>query len=52
MIVYTMVEMVKTHGLNIYAYLKYLLEHQPDKDMTDEPMAPWDEKLQSIKNCM
>ena len=54
-VVYTMVEMAKAHGLNIYGYLKFLLEHRPDKDMTDEQMselAPWSEKLQSIKNRM
>ena len=54
-VVYTMVEMAKTHGLNIYEYLKFLLEHRPSKDMTDEQLAelaPWSEKLQSIKNRM
>ena len=35
-VVYTMVEMAKAHGLNIYGYLKFLLEHRPGKDMTDE----------------
>ena len=52
-VVYTMVEMAKAHRLNIYGYLKFLLEHRPDKDMTDEQLAelaPWSEKLQSIKN--
>ena len=47
--------MAKAHGLNIYGYLKFLLEHRPDKDMTDEQLAdlaPWSEKLQSIKNRM
>ena len=50
-----MVEMAKAHGLNIYGYLKFLLEHRPGKDMTDEQLAelaPWNEKLQSIKNRM
>ncbi|MCI5885867.1 MAG: transposase domain-containing protein, partial [Clostridiales bacterium] len=45
--------MAKAHGLNIYGYLKFLLEHRPSKDMTDEQLeelAPWSEKLQSIKN--
>ncbi len=54
-VVYTMVEMAKAHGLNIYEYLKFLLEHRPSKDMTDEQLAelaPWSEKLQSIKNRM
>ena len=54
-VVYTMVEMAKAHSLNIYGYLKFLLEHRPSKDMTDEQLAelaPWSEKLQSIKNRM
>ena len=52
---YIMVEMAKTHGLNIYGYLKFLLKQRPDKDMTDEQLADlalWSEKLQSIKNSM
>ena len=54
-VVYTMVEMAKAHGLNIFGYLKFLLEHRSDKEMTDEQLAelaPWSEKLQSIKNRM
>ena len=54
-VVYTMVEMAKAYDLNIYGYLKLLLEHRPSKDMTDEQLAelaPWSEKLQSIKNRM
>lgn len=54
-VVYTMVEMAKAHDLNIYEYLKYLLEHRPTKEMSDEQLAdlaPWSEKLQSIKNRM
>ncbi|MCI8876306.1 MAG: transposase domain-containing protein [Lachnospiraceae bacterium] len=47
--------MAKAHGLNIYGYLKFLLEHRPREDMTDEQLAeltPWSEKLQFIKNRM
>ena len=54
-VVYTMVEMAKAHGLNIYEYLKFLLDHRPTKEMTDDQLvelAPWSEKLQSIKNRM
>ena len=54
-VVYTMVEMAKAHDLNIYSYLKFLLEHRPTKEMTDDQLAelaPWSEKLQSIKNRM
>ena len=45
-VVYTMVEMAKAHNLNIYGYLKFLLEHRPTKEMTDDPLAelaPWSE---------
>ena len=53
--VYTMVEMAKAHDLNVYGYLKFLLDHRPTKEMTDDQLAelaPWSEKLQSIKNRM
>ncbi len=33
-----MVEMAKAYDLNIYGYLKFLLEHRPSKDMTDEQL--------------
>lgn len=52
-VAYTMVDMAKAHGFNIYGYLKFLLEHRPGKEMTDEQLeelSPWSEKLQSIKN--
>ena len=51
-VVYTMIEMAKAHSLNIYEYLKFLLEQRPSKEMTDEQLAklaPWSELLQSIK---
>lgn len=54
-VVYTMVEMAKAHDLNIYEYLKFILDHRPTKEMTDAQLAelaPWSEKLQSIKNRM
>lgn len=54
-VVYTMVEMAKAHDLNVYGYLKFLLDHRPTKEMTDNQLAelaPWSEKLQSIKNRM
>jgi transposase len=44
--VYTMVEMAKVHNLNIYGCLKFLLEHRPTKEITDEQLAelaPWSE---------
>ena len=47
--------MAKAHNLNIYGYLKFLLEHRPNQNTSDEQLAelaPWNEKLQAIKNRM
>ena len=47
MVVYTMVEMAKVHGLHPYNYLQYLLDSRPGKDTTDaefQDLAPWSEK--------
>lgn len=47
----TIVEMAKAYNLNLYEYLKYLLEHRPSKDMTDEALAalaPWSEPVQEL----
>ncbi len=47
MVVYTMVEMAKAHGLHPYNYLKYLLDSRPGTDTTDaelKELAPWSEK--------
>ena len=47
MVVYTMVERAKAHGLHPYNYLKYLLDSRPGKDTTDaelKELAPWSEK--------
>ena len=45
--VYTMVEMAKANGVNIYHYLIYLLEKRPYDSMSDEEfeqLAPWNEE--------
>ena len=50
-IVYTMVEMAKAHDLNIDEYLKFLLDHRPTKEMTDDQLAelaPWSQKLRCV----
>lgn len=50
--VYIIVKMAKAHKLNIYEYLKYVLERRLDNTWMDEQLlelAPWSEKLQSIK---
>lgn len=49
-IVYTMVEMVKANGVNVYHYLTYLLEKLPDDSMSDnelDQLAPWNEKVKA-----
>lgn len=48
----TTVEMAKAYELNLYEYLKYLLEHRPIKDMSDDELvglAPWSEEVR--KKC-
>ena len=43
--------MAKTYNLNLYDYLKFLFEHRPNKDMSDEEfenLAPWNEHVQEL----
>lgn len=45
----TIVEMARAYELNLYEYLKYLLEYRPTKDMADDELArlaPWSEDVQ------
>ena len=47
-IVYTMVEMAKANGVNVY--LTYLLEKMPSDRMSDEELellAPWNENVKT-----
>ena len=49
-IVYTIVEMAKANGVNVYHYLTYLLEKLPDDRMSDdelELLAPWNETIKA-----
>ena len=49
-VVYTMAEMVKANGVNVYHYLTYLLEKLPDDRMSDddlELLAPWNETVKA-----
>lgn len=51
-IVYTMVEIAKAHGLNIYKYLNHLLEHLPETRMRESELsrlAPWAPEI--ISRC-
>ena len=45
---YTMVEMAKANKVNVYHYLNFLFEQQPNGRMTDEELdqlAPWNEEV-------
>lgn len=45
----TIVEMAKAYNINLYEYLKHLLEYRPDKSMSDDEiaeLAPWSEAVQ------
>lgn len=49
-IVYTMVEMTKTNGVNIYHYLTYLFEKMPNDRMSDEELellVLWNENVKA-----
>jgi transposase len=52
----TLIEMAKAYDLNLYEYLKFLLENRPSKNMTDDELAklaPWNETVQELcKNKM
>lgn len=47
---YTMVEMAKANKVNVYHYLTFLFDHQPNAQMTDEELeqlAPWNEDVKA-----
>lgn len=47
----TIVEMAKAYTLNLYEYLKFLLDQRPSKKMSDEEfekLAPWNEDVQEL----
>ena len=51
-IVYSLVEMAKANGLNIYKYLNHVLKHQPSASMNDhqlDELSPWSESV--IEYC-
>ncbi len=52
----TMIEMAKAYDLNLYEYLKFLLENRPSMRMSDDELAkiaPWDKRVQELcKNKM
>lgn len=51
-IVYSMVEMARTHDLNIYKYLNYLLGRLPNTKMNDSALAKLAPRDQDVMaNC-
>ena len=49
-LVYSMVEIAKANGVNVYHYLTYLLEKMPSNRMNDEELellAPWNENVKT-----
>ncbi len=47
-IVYSLVEMAKDNKINVFQYLKYLLEQRPSASMTEDQLAkllPWNEDV-------
>lgn len=47
----TIVEMAKSYNLNLYEYLNFVLQHRPNKKMSEEELsklAPWNEEVQNI----
>ena len=49
-LVYSMVEIAKANGVNVYHYLTYLLEKMPSDRMSDEELellAPWNENIKT-----
>lgn len=47
----TIVEMAKAYGLNLYEYLKFLLESRLSHEMTDDQLvnlAPWSESVLAL----
>jgi len=46
-----MVENAKANGVNVYQYLKLLLEKQPNNRMSDEELerfAPWNPEVKAL----
>ena len=50
-VIYTMVENAKANGVNVYQYLKLLLEKQPNNRMSDEELehfTPWNPEVKAL----
>jgi hypothetical protein len=47
----TIIEMAKAYDLNLYEYVKFLLENRPSEGMSDEEiakLAPWNETVHNF----
>lgn len=47
----SIIAMDKGYDLNIYEYLKFLLEHRPTTEMSEEELdqlAPWNKSVQEL----
>ena len=50
-VIYTMVENAEANGVNVYQYLKLLLEKQPNNGMSDEELecfTPWNPEVKAL----
>ena len=50
-VIYTMVENAKANGVNVYQYLKLILEKQPNNRMSDEELecfTPWNPEVKAL----
>lgn len=48
----SIIAMATAYDLNIYEYLNFLLEHRPNREMSDEELdilAPWSESVQAFR---
>ena len=47
-VTYSLVETAKAHDLNVFQYIKYILEQRPSKEMNEEQLQsllPWNERI-------
>lgn len=47
-VTYSLVETAKAHDLNVFQYIKYILEQRPSKEMKEEQLQsllPWNERI-------
>ncbi len=52
MMVYSLLEIARTNGLNPQKYLEYLLEARSNKNMSDEELEIWHPGILKFRNAM